>query len=200
MGNLRLYGSTSGYVEIAPPAVGGSQVLTLPTDSVQPGLVLIANQSVTAASSVAFNNCFNSTYSNYRIVVDSVGSTSSAASMSLQFRTSGTAYSSANYYRWTIYGANSTALAANWVAGTSSAFFTSTADHAGHGAVDVIQPFSSTIKTSWSGAYYSIGSVASDWGWTNGAVLVTNSFDGFALTASSGTFTGSVRIYGYRNS
>ena len=31
MGNLRLYGSTSGYVEIAPPAVAGTSSLILPT-------------------------------------------------------------------------------------------------------------------------------------------------------------------------
>ena len=30
MGNLRLYGSTSGYVEIAPPAVAGTTTLTMP--------------------------------------------------------------------------------------------------------------------------------------------------------------------------
>ena len=33
MGNLRLYGSTSGYVEIAPPAVAGTTTLTLPSTS-----------------------------------------------------------------------------------------------------------------------------------------------------------------------
>ena len=31
MGNVRLYGSTSGYTELAPPAVAGDNVLTLPS-------------------------------------------------------------------------------------------------------------------------------------------------------------------------
>lgn len=30
MGNIRLYGSTSGYTELAPPAVAGDNTLTLP--------------------------------------------------------------------------------------------------------------------------------------------------------------------------
>ena len=31
MGNVRLYGATSGYTELAPPAVAGASVLTLPS-------------------------------------------------------------------------------------------------------------------------------------------------------------------------
>ena len=33
MGNVRLYGATSGYTELAPPAVAGAGVLTLPAAS-----------------------------------------------------------------------------------------------------------------------------------------------------------------------
>lgn len=40
MGNIRLYGDTSGYVEIAPPAIGTNSILTLPSSGSLASVIL----------------------------------------------------------------------------------------------------------------------------------------------------------------
>ena len=40
MGNIRLYGDTSGYVEIAPPAIGSNSTITLPASGSLASVIL----------------------------------------------------------------------------------------------------------------------------------------------------------------
>lgn len=154
----------------------------------------------TGVSSISLNGIFSATYDNYRLIFDSVSASGSAAQLTAQFRTAGTPYSGSQHFRYTLYGSNSSVVAANWVAATTSVFFGSSADVAGKTIVDIIQPFSSSRKTAFDGSYQGAGSTTSDWGWTNGFVNVTNSFDGIGITIASGSMTGIVRCYGYKNS
>ena len=55
MGNVRLYGSTSGYTELAPPAVAPDGVLSLPSGTgtlltAEGGKVLSVNSVTSAAT------------------------------------------------------------------------------------------------------------------------------------------------------
>ena len=195
MGNIRLYGSTSGYVEIAPPAVGGSQVLTLPTDSVQPGLVLIATNAFSAVSSVSINNCFTSTYQNYRVVVS--GYVASANTINyLRLRASSTDNSSASY-GWAGCLSTSAGLTNLWGNGQTAfqiAYQTSTD---GHLVADIMNPQVASKTTIYM---QSLKDVSSPENWNpSGGFNATTQFDGFTLYPSSGTITGSIRVYGYRN-
>lgn len=200
MGNLRLYGSTSGYVEIAPPAVGGSQVLTLPTDSVQPGLVLVNKTDFSAVSSVSLNNVFSATYDNYLITItEVVGST--VARCRYRLRAAGVDASTSYYFGYfgvtswatsTVVGsvdANQPYPQAGLVASASksSAF------------VEVSSPFKVSV-TSLTERVVDTRSSGGTSTFGGGFHDSATSFDGFTIFPSTGTFTGTVRVYGYRNS
>ena len=196
MGNLRLYGSTSGYVEIAPPAVGGSQVLTLPTDSVQPGLVLINKADFSSVSSVSVNNCFSSTYQNYLIVFQAQHA-STTDNMNFMLRLAGT-NNTANYAY--VYTNNDNAIST----GRNTSQTAGAIGKIGNGmqdfiSIDVMNPYITTNTSYRSRNYSSMNaSFISDFG---GFHAAATSYDGFTIaTSSGGNVTGTVRIYGYRNS
>ena len=53
MGNVRLYGATSGYTELAPPAVAGDNVLTLPAHGFGKVLQVVSATKVDAFSTTS---------------------------------------------------------------------------------------------------------------------------------------------------
>ena len=199
MGNLRLYGSTSGYVEIAPPAVGSSQVLTLPTDSVQPGLVLVNKTDISAASSVSVNNCFSSTYDNYRIVFSGIGTVTATTTVKFRLRASGSD-TSAGYYLSGVYGSQAAGPTRAYNPNTSEYYASEIGDIENAFTLDVFRPQVASTRTSLINLYSGPGSASSFFGTYYGYINNTGQFDGFTLFVSSGTFTGTIRVYGYRNS
>jgi hypothetical protein len=174
-----------------------------------PGLVLIepttiANSGGTATksgggvtytgvTSVSLNSVFSATYENYRIIVSGIGSTT--LDLFLRLRASGTDNSASNYKYGRYYVGAGASLAANntnnttatsWNLGeitTQSSVF-----------MDMSRPFESsltTMTTLTTGSFlYVVG----------GQSTVTTSYDGISLIASTGNITGTVRVYGYKNS
>lgn len=197
MGNIRLYGSSSGYVEIAPPATGGGQVLTLPTDSVQPGLMLISSQSFVAASSASFNNVFSSSYLNYRVLF-SLTSISATGNIYIRARYSGSDTTTSTYnYTQGRTGRASLSDAGGSTGVTYLAPLYAATGYQVHGNFDIFQG-------GISGGFQFIGnSWAYDSGYINytasGNCTQATAHDGFSILPASGTITGSVRVYGYRN-
>lgn len=194
-GNIRLWG-TSGYVELAAPSTAANQVLTLPTDSVQPGMVLIASQTFSAASSVLVNNCFTATYQNYRVIID-LSTVSATGFTNLQLTSSGTA-STTGYARsagYTPYGSTTVFGESQNNASSYNLVYSNTTS-GGVAIVDLMRPAQS-VRTYIAQQIINFGS---NGGWGNGEHGVSSSYDGFVLTPASGTITGVLRIYGYRNS
>lgn len=198
---VRLNGSTSGYVELAAPAVAGTTSLELPTDSIKPGLVLVASQSFSAVSSVSVNNCFSATYDNYRIVMRTVLA-SSAGTLNARLRSSGTDNTNSSYQTITFYAAaNNTYGNQNadynintWYAGNVDTFMSQY-------VYDITSPQKSEITMMTSHAAGS-RSGASGLAMYSGAFRfdATTSFDGITFYPATSTMTGSIRVYGYRNS
>lgn len=187
---VRLNGSTSGYVELAAPAIAGATSLELPTDSIKPGLVLVAAQSFSAVSSVSVNNCFTATYDNYRIVANLTASTS--ASITTRLRLSGTDASGSNYAYRQVYWAGSVAV----YSGTSTAWGLTASPATGIDiGFDLYGPAKSTpTRSVISGAMVGVG---------GGDVNATEhnlstAYDGITVLTSTGTMTGSLQVFGYR--
>lgn len=201
MGNLRLYGSTSGYVEIAPPAVGGSQVLTLPTDSVQPGMVLVATQSFTSASSVSFNNIFTSAYDNYRVLVDLIGST--AQDLHLRYRTSGVDNTTSNY-EMAVYRFFSTNSAGGLFYGSAPLAQLAKTDGTARTTSVDMTIFGPQKNQFTRNSHLSMHPVSGTTGTSSAfgghGFMDSTVFDGITIYPNTGTITGIVRVYGYRNS
>jgi hypothetical protein len=182
------------------PAING---LSVPTDTFVSGMVLVNKTDFSAASSVSINNCFSSAYENYRIAL--FMSTASANSIDVQFRLriSGTDNSASVYHN----------LSPGITSGNgSSNIAQDAATYFSFGSVGItspvvfgvdtaiMRPFSVSTtyilggRSSWAGTGANAGGALSchHFGQT--------SFDGFSLIASTGNFTGTVRVYGYRNS
>lgn len=170
------------------------------------GLVLIKPSSVvngtdngkgtisfSAASTVSLNDVFNSTYSNYRILLESTGSTTANIGMRLRVSNTDT---TTNYSRQYIYG---TAVSlssgrstgdSNWITCNINTGFRSAI------TMDVYNPFL-TVATNCSTFSNSLYPTGNDIAINNFGQDSGTSFTGFTLTTNTGTMTGTVSVYGY---
>jgi hypothetical protein len=158
------------------------------------------------ASSITINGCFSSNYENYKIFHYGLQNTA-YGTHSLQFTIGGTVTGAANfgYQGFASFQANSTAVV--WTDGATTnnaAAYGANGANAGNKfsqVTEILQPaladatFLHTL--AWSqgtGAGTNTSSFTNGWNSYTGA-----GFDGFRITASSGTMTGKFRIYGYNN-
>lgn len=159
------------------------------------GLTYIAGTAFTAGSAISVNNCFTSTYDNYRLVLRLHGSVNTIHSFRL--RLSGTDNSAASY--------SNNELFKN-VGSASAGFASGTAVTSGRlGSHDTTPPAITVFDISGPAlaehtAYVSNNGYVSQLEVISGVHAVGTAFDGITILPSSGTITGSIRIYGYRNS
>jgi hypothetical protein len=166
------------------------------------GLNLIVTQSFSAASSVSLNNCFTATYDRYVVRWSGGGSAAPGAACNMRLRSSGTDATGANYFmqRNQFYG--STAAAARATSQTSMLCGFWDSISTAIFSYEIHNPFVASANTLWlgtSGCNADTGNNAQLDG-TYGSHGVTASYDGFTLLPASGTITGTVRVYGFRNS
>ena len=204
MGNVRLYGATSGYTELAPPAVAPDGVLSLPsgtgTIATQDyaagagGLVHINTTTFTAVSSVSVNDVFTSDYDDYRIVIRSLAV--SASSFGLRMRASGTDNTAAQYDVYGYYGGDGagnirTVTGDSWLGSVSGSVVN-------NWTFDLFSP-ATVIETQGIGSSF-VGSNSGSGFWQGRAIGIRNTtaYDGISIIYTQNS-TGRISIYGYRN-
>ena len=206
---VKINGATSGSVTLAAPDTGSDVTLTLPAAAgtaattayadAAGGLQLITSQTFSAVSAVNVNNCFTATYSNYLIRIASTISTTGTIQMRL--RSSGTDNSSSNYYyhSHTSDTSSQTTYSYTRSVGLSTFFHIGNVNGVYDASVDMNSPNHSRATTV---LYQSVGANATDMQEQAGGGLmsVTTSYDGFSIVPSAGTITGTIRVYGYKNS
>lgn len=164
------------------------------------GLVYVTSQTFTGSSSptvISFNNCFTSSFTNYRIVLNLNGGTAGAYA-SFRLRSGGSDRSTNDYFMagyystWsgglTSYNAgslSSMAAVGSWSSSIASAC-----------TIDIFSPAVSGDRTNWSSRLVDAGagSVYS----RDTVYAVTEAQDGFTVFSSSGTMSGTITVYGYR--
>jgi hypothetical protein len=172
--------------------------LSLPSDNLQPGLNLINTTTFSAASTVSVNNCFSSLYQNYRIIINASATVDQG--LAIRMRSSGTDNTTAAYTRQRIYGDNTSIVGSrnasdtSWISGQS--IYTS-ANGNSPLSLDIYDPYIATYTSYTSLQAYSYA--GSTLYISSGLHAVSNIFDGLTIYISSGTLTGTLRIYGYRN-
>jgi hypothetical protein len=196
--------ATSGQVL----AANGSGAVSFTTPTV-PGLVQIVPSSISVgsgsgsanangfitfsgASSLSINDLFNTTYDNYRIIGQFTAVTG-GANIFGRLRVSGVD-TSTNYQTTAIYlpfTGTPTITGINTALGTTGMFFT---NEAGAFSVDLYSPFL-VQGTRMNGNYQ---------GPNDGQVLAckqtgSTSFTGLTFYPSTGTMTGTIAVYGYRD-
>ena len=164
----------------------------------QPTLELIDSTSFSAVASEQLDNVFSATYENYKIIINITSGSSSGADLQLRMASAGTADSTSNRYETGEYfvGAMTAVTAGNVnsVAAAQGQLGRISTD-AGCGAeVNMYNPFTSTNTK------FSCISVGHTLEVTGTGLAVTNSYDGFQILASAGNMTGTVSVYGYKES
>lgn len=221
---VKINGSSSGSVTLAAPASGSDVTLTLPgsTGTVPllagsntwtgtqsfagatltgAGLDLITTQSFSAASSVSVNGCFTATYENYLLAA--WYTTSGGVDVRLRMRSSSTDNSTSNYF---FAGTRTTTAASvSGFGGASATYFqvcsaTGSSPIATSFAIHLMSPQAANrTQYSGTGAGYAGGTSTYTAETMGGQFVDTTAFDGLTLYPSSGTITGTIRVYGYRN-
>jgi hypothetical protein len=159
------------------------------------GLDLIATSTFSAAASHSVNNCFTSTYTNYRIVAD-YDSTDVGDNLNLRMRVSGSDNSTAGNYRSSGFYTNWDSVSTGGIASGTSATSMTVGNVSNVSRLsttfDMCNPFA-TEETTFQGI--SLGGAGTIY--RGGKTTVTTSYDGFTLIPAAGNMTGTVSVYGY---
>lgn len=163
---------------------------------VAPGLVHINTTTFSAVSSVSLNDVFTASYNNYKIIISEIVP-SAAPEIRGRLRVAGTDNSAS------VYDISSIRVQAASVSGVTSTDGSSwvfqsiaTGNPALYLYAEIFNPFLAVnTGISYQGlraeSYYHVG---------GGHHTASTSFDGISFFPSTGTFTGTIRVYGYKNS
>jgi hypothetical protein len=179
-----------------PSSTTNNLVLTSGGNVQGAGLDLITSETFSAVSSVSVNNCFSADYENYRILVRYIGS--GTAQTSLRFRVGGSDNTTTNYNRQVLNAEGGTVGAAT-NASTQEFGFSVGEANVGLAALEIARPFLAETKPITVLAGQGAVSTAPTMRLAIGGFNASTSFDGFSLFPASGTITGTVRIYGYKD-
>jgi hypothetical protein len=170
----------------------------IPVGGDEPGLQLIDSTSFSAVASERLDNVFSATYDNYKIVINITSGSSAGADLQLRMASGGTADSTAGRYETGEYfvGAMTAVTAGNVNSvGAAQGQLGRISTSAGCGAeVNMYNPFTTTNTKFTS---ISVGHTLEV---TGTGLVVTNSYDGFQILASAGNMTGTMTVYGIRES
>ena len=188
---------TNGAATITLPTTTGTAALT---NNAGLSLVKVAGGTLSAASAITVDGCFTSTYVNYVIYVNASNFTGSAdTDVFMQFRAGGSTNSSAAYPYSVNYinaGVNAGTASSNSGSATSWLVY----DNMDSGSIfnGTIQVFSPQIASKTTTQWFLYGEDNSNFKQMLGFGFQSQatSFDGFTLTMSSGTLTGTYDIYG----
>ena len=167
------------------------------------GMTLVSSTSFSGVSSHSVNNCFSSTYENYRIVLTTTAfSGTNNAQVRMRLRASGTD-NTANYYTANNYYAYGTTADVSYA--NNNGFLAGYAmNHPSEAdsisVIDIMQPFVTgfTPMTGYGQAFFS--NLGNSYALRfSGLLFSATSCDGFTLIPASDTMTGKVRVYGYSN-
>ena len=159
------------------------------------GLVFINKTSFSAVTSVAIDNVFSSTYEQYRVVFRATNSTTATTSM--VFRAS--AVDTTTNYTTQFLAVNAGSITSNRFTGQSN--FDLGGGQAGpnHMVCDMYGPNLAAVTSALflENLTYGTGNIFVSHA---NAQNSSTQFDGLKFSIDSGTFTGTVSVFGYQNS
>jgi hypothetical protein len=174
---LEVYNGTN-WVNVAPVSASG--------------LTLINTTSFSAVASQAFDSVFSATYDNYFITVTMT--TASSPTLTMVMRTGAVDNTTSNYWFQRFEASNTLLTGTRTTTGASWGIDTQT-DQPKSFVMEILNPFTSTTNTflknfANTAGYFQLG----------GAKFNGNtSFDGFKIICSTGSMTGTAKIYGLAN-
>jgi hypothetical protein len=167
----------------------------------QGGLVLLNTTTFSAQSTVSFNNVFNATYANYKVMYNQTAQ-SATSEIYLRLRNAGADRTTSVYFNSTQglnylnATVNSTGLSS---VGNLNIGYIGYGDQ-NRNSLDFFDPFDATQHTVINGNANGTTGAGSPFAANTGIFYQNlNSNDGFTIYTGAGTISGTIRIYGYRN-
>jgi len=163
-------------------------------------LTLITSSPFTTVSSHSINSCFTSTYVNYFIIINFSATSGDTVNLSMKLRASGSD-TSANYASQRLYAVGASVGADADPLGTDEYYITNIDKDfpaIGFPQITIGNPQTATKTTILSQSLYRDTSIGINQ--IGGFQNSDTQFDGFTLIASTGTMSGTARVYGYQNS
>lgn len=178
------------------PSFSVGDVLTA-ADMNAVGLWKVGGASGTTASNIAVNGCFSSDFDVYQVVITVTSSANTSLYVKLR---NGTTDKSANYWYGGFYIPMSGAAsinAENSNVALTDGFRVAAMNNSGITVVSAVlgYPFQ-TSRTTWTGSPQSTEAFARLYNCYHNE---NYSADGINVIPQTGTITGTVRVYGYRN-
>ena len=195
---LRLIYASTGttWYSVAPSVTTPGLAIVSPTSIANSGGTATASGgqiTVTGVSSVSLNGVFTSTYDNYRIISRFIGSTGATSNM--RMRLAGTDSTTGIYGRFGGYagaasGNTNSSAQGSWVAGdlTSSNYTVAT--------FDITAP-AIAQKTVCNSLVSDPANILGYWQLNHDTATA---YDGITFYPGAGNITGTIRVYGYKNS
>ena len=186
----------NGSVVGVTSVTGAGMDLIVPTSVAGTGVTLSGGQvSFSAATTVSVNGCFTTAYDNYLLRFNGVSSVDT--NCSLRMRAAGSD-NSASSYGYSLLQGVSAAASSSQATGQTSVQIALINTEGFHAAIDVYSPALAANTRFQSNGGKNTGTpyLAAFLGFH----AVASAFDGLTLLPASGNITGTLRIYGLRNS
>ncbi len=170
----------------------------------QGGLTLILNQAFTTISELSIDNIFTSTYRDYRIIINTDSSSVLNADLLLRLRRNG-ADDTTNNHNQASWFVTDTAGSGSWESSGGRNFITlfkmdNPLNAYGSIVMDILNPqVQKFTMVSGLSNFGQSGANNLRFAMNSAKFVGTTQFDGFKISTTSGTATGNIRIYGYRN-
>jgi hypothetical protein len=151
--------------------------------------------SFSGVTSVSLNGVFSATYTNYRLIFDVVGASSSGG-LQVRLRTSNADNSNANYQFNVLYGYNTTlggSTATNQTSWSFGSLYTAKQIR----TFELFSPQAATTTTALSVVGMSADTTSLGTEILTHSFNASTQFDSFTLYSTGANMTGTVSVYGY---
>jgi len=157
-------------------------------------------QATMSTGSTSINNCFSSTYRNYRIIVNLTGVSAESAALYFRLRASGTDNTTTNY-KVALANISTTGTVGSTIDNGGNAAtlsFIASASVDNYFTLDVNGP--NTVQRTL-GSVQTMGYDSTAWVQRTGGFYFDTGavFDGITFFTNTGTVNGLITVYGYRN-
>ena len=183
---------------ISTPTVSG-QILTSAyvNNNINSGLVYINSKTWTSTSSAQqIDNCFTSEYDNYRLQFSAIGSATTSVNVLAQVVNGTSPVTTTSYFRSIMSGGTSAPAASfsgsqtAWIAGLIG-------DTAASFVMDLQNPQAAT-KTTGTSTFMTSSTNDFLAGTCGQMILLTDQYEGISIAPASGTWAGTLTVFGYR--
>lgn len=176
-----------GYTAVIPTSVAGTGVTVGASGKV----------SFTASTSISLNGIFTSTYDHYKVEIYTTAS--STAVLRVVLRSAGTDSTAANYDYTLLYANSATPGSATVAANAYWTLNASISSTMMKHNLELTNPFLASPTTAFGRSVAYASAVAPLVGSFGGGHRLSTSYDGLTFTTSTGSLTGTIRVYGYNN-